>query len=428
MYNPKFKIKTRFHLKINCMSYIHDDYDLRNKTPSPLYLPKRPIQFPQKRTTTTNSDLENQPESRSTAMDILKSRLTGEKAEARVPHQVLELKTLKEKYEREYQHNFENLVDQILECKDPVTEPIGPRWNLLKTYFELRLNPAFRNTCPEMLQFFDGSAAKMFIKRYIEEFWMHPQNVIYKTESQSDLLSVMIEELEALKVWSCVFVALRAEIHALYPIKKLDPQIINAGQLIKSLNLSWHLGDSQPPTPPPGYVPPIYDDTPASDSDSEDKTSFPDVTKPVIAPPTLDVVTPPPIPAPKQANLLPTPIRLKIRCLSSSISIPKPADPLPAPIVYPPVTESSVIPISIGESSSVPPYFMEFFNTECVKGYKEWRTLNTDFYKAYENWRSRSKAPKMAKKAIGTALKNLSVRIQESNGKTYYHIRLRSYR
>ena len=54
--------------------------------------------------------------------------------------------------------------------------------------------------------------------------------------------------------------------------------------------------------------------------------------------------------------------------------------------------------------------------------------LSADFYNAYDAWRVGAKAPKIAKRKIGEYLKNLNIRIQESNSKTYYYIRIKSYR
>ncbi len=53
---------------------------------------------------------------------------------------------------------------------------------------------------------------------------------------------------------------------------------------------------------------------------------------------------------------------------------------------------------------------------------------SADFYNAYDTWRVGAKAPKIAKRKIGEYLKNLNIRIQESNSKTYYYIRFKSYR
>lgn len=81
---------------------------------------------------------------------------------------------------------------------------------------------------------------------------------------------------------------------------------------------------------------------------------------------------------------------------------------------------------SENKDRKAPPYFVEFFETQCVSGYDGWSTSIADLCIAYENWRPMNCAPSMGKCQIGAALVLLGITKHITKGKTHYNVKLRT--
>jgi len=81
---------------------------------------------------------------------------------------------------------------------------------------------------------------------------------------------------------------------------------------------------------------------------------------------------------------------------------------------------------SENRSREAPPYFVYFFEMQCLTGYDGWSTSIVDICIAYEKWRPMNQAPSMGKNSIGSALTLLGITKSQINGRTHYNVKLRT--
>lgn len=386
-------------------------------------------------------------------------------------------------FERDYETAFEREILPLIKCqtpKKPKGDPLQARWNRLLDRMTILSHHWIGNLERgiEMIPHYKQSAGRIFARTYFMEFIKDSKNKKHLNKTPKAILTLIKQELASLDLWSCVHRALEMYVYDHFGAEEdsssdetphHDVEATRA--FLKSINVPWNLnqslGDTPTKTPP---LPNLIAKGPDPRSASEGRTStLPLVNDgkvssplkpqgfniksqlPVIQAPQLPVISIPhdttPVGAPilqsstvrpsgsdqpKTVTVPPTRIRLKIRRGPTApvAEVPPvealPLIPIPTPCVAGVETSSSAQ--SPSGSAAVPGHFMDFYHTQCLKNRDDCQTLNADFYRAYENWRIRAKAPPMGKNSIGAALKKLGIVIKHTNGKTYYYIKLRSYR
>ena len=345
-------------------------------------------------------------------------------------------------FQKDHQTHFEKEILSVIECKNPETESIESRWHSLQR--KVIISADGWKDEPKMLPHLQQCAADLFARMYYREFTDNPKNKKYSKKGSKAILAQMKTELNRLKVWSCVYKGLEWRVYDKFG----DPEEVSTSptgsspvdmELLKKtigyLNDPWkHLSTTvtsqggshstpdevHPPLPNINHSLPI----------------LPHTASPVIIPQDR----PPPYFGryegteihPPQGERKPT-IKLKVKIpqrqplVIQTEQISTENIQLYVP-VHPPILEQFV-ELLVDKSATIPDYFIDFYNQRCVKVASDYRMQSTDFYKAYDDWRRvGDKAPKIAKRKIGEYLKNLNIRIQESNSKTYYYIQVKGRR